>query len=553
MEAARHPTTHAPQRWQVRDILLLGFPIGITVATWLLFVYSRAPGTSAALHGFPLDDTWIHLVYARNLVEQGGFYYNDGTAETGTTSPLWVVLLAGVYALTGRGPAAGVVLGVKLLSLVFGIAGIVMIYRMSRAFDEHHGIALLAACLAGIDPSLTFARASGMEVSLFLFLTLSALHYAGRARPLAAGTAAGLAVVARPEGVVLFPILLALLLRPVARAQPGHARRVLVACLLAIAPGIAYSGFCLYATGAPLPNTFYAKFSLHGSTVCESLRFGWRHYVHENLGYFTLETGSILALLGLLRLVSRYGLLGLATPLAGAVLFAAPLLSRVFAPGHYFYWERWLTPSFAFLILLMASGVGEIRAGVPSLRRLLLGGRRLLSATCVQSAPEERSRHPVPGIVWAALAWAACALLVLPLPRLLRLRSELYAWNTQNIEEMNVALGRWVNANLAPDAVIAVVDAGALRYFGQRKTLDLFGLNNHRFVRRSFGENMRLLKSLGVRYLILVPALLDGFDEHTLRLLALHPIHSVRAEHYTICDAPQDVMTVYQLGSALPD
>ena len=63
----------------------------------LVFLLDAAPGTRAALDGLPLDDAWIHLVYARSLAAFEGFAYNPGALETGFASPLWVVLLAPLH------------------------------------------------------------------------------------------------------------------------------------------------------------------------------------------------------------------------------------------------------------------------------------------------------------------------------------------------------------------------------------------------------------------------------------------------------------------------
>jgi hypothetical protein len=509
-----------------RERLLLAIPATIAVLTWLLFVGDRRPGTAAALQGFPLDDAWIHLVYARNLAEHGGFYYNDGQPETGMTSPLWVVVMAGVYALTPHGAADPVVIGAKLCALVFGVAGVVVLYWLVRRLGEPPVIALLAASIAAADPSLTFARAAGMEVPLFIFLSLGALYSAVRGRVVAAGCAAGLSVVARPEGIVLFPLLILLLLRGEVRSRPGFARRLAVASVLAAAPALAYSGFCLYATGAPLPNTYYAKFAVQGSKLIDALLFGWRHYVHDNLSYFTVESGSLAALLGVYRIVRRAGWAGALVIAAGVVLFVAPLGSRSFAPGHYFYWERWLIPSFPFFIIAMAAGVAAVADGLSS----ALAGIR--------------TRQPVS----VALAAGFCALLLASLPRTLQERSDLYAWNAQNIEEMNVTLGRWIDTHMPPEAVIAVVDAGALRYFGRRTTYDFFGLNTHALVRRSLPDKLALLERLGTSHVVAVPGY---FSDEVMRHLALEPVYTVSAAHYTICDAPQDVMTIYQRGRPL--
>ena len=63
------------------------------LATAVYFLSDSAPGTNAALVGLPLDDAWIHLVYARSLAALHGFAFNPGQLETGSTSPLWTLLL----------------------------------------------------------------------------------------------------------------------------------------------------------------------------------------------------------------------------------------------------------------------------------------------------------------------------------------------------------------------------------------------------------------------------------------------------------------------------
>ena len=46
-----------------------------------------------------------------------------------------------------------------------------------------------------------------------------------------------------------------------------------------------------------------------------------------------------------------------------------------------------------------------------------------------------------------------------------------------DIEALHVTAGLWVDEHLAPDALVATHDAGAIRFFGQRPVLDVWG--NH--------------------------------------------------------------------------
>src|SRR5512141_132863 len=49
--------------------------------------------------GFPLDDTWIHLTYARNLAEHGEWAFRLGERSAASTSPFWTFLLGVGYFL----------------------------------------------------------------------------------------------------------------------------------------------------------------------------------------------------------------------------------------------------------------------------------------------------------------------------------------------------------------------------------------------------------------------------------------------------------------------
>lgn len=66
----------------------------LNVALATRYLFDGSPGTNAALRGMPLDDAFIHVVYAGSIAEEGKFAYNPSEPETGATSPLWAVLLA---------------------------------------------------------------------------------------------------------------------------------------------------------------------------------------------------------------------------------------------------------------------------------------------------------------------------------------------------------------------------------------------------------------------------------------------------------------------------
>src|SRR5439155_13135021 len=71
-----------------RDDLLI-----VLAALVPLALYMTREARIAGAAGFPLDDSWIHLHFARNLASGAGFSYNPGVPVAGSTAPLWTLLL----------------------------------------------------------------------------------------------------------------------------------------------------------------------------------------------------------------------------------------------------------------------------------------------------------------------------------------------------------------------------------------------------------------------------------------------------------------------------
>ena len=59
----------------------------------------------------PLDDAFIHFVYARAVFESFGLHYNPGEAQAGFSSLLWVLLLAPGIAVGIWAPLFAKILG----------------------------------------------------------------------------------------------------------------------------------------------------------------------------------------------------------------------------------------------------------------------------------------------------------------------------------------------------------------------------------------------------------------------------------------------------------
>ena len=123
-------------------------------------------------------------------------------------------------------------------------------------------------------------------------------------------------------------------------------------------------------------------------------------------------------------------------------------------------------------------GAGRALPGARPFRRALLGAppaaRRRRGARSASSAFSRGLAAP------GGPRAPSASLLLVGLALRLPAEADAYAWGVQNINAMQVALGRWVAARTPPDTLIALNDVGALSYFGQRRVIDLVGLGHAR-------------------------------------------------------------------------
>jgi hypothetical protein len=476
-------------------------------AAWLL------GGGPHARTGFPLDDAWIHRVYARSFAHLQGFAYNPGQQETGATSPLWAIVSAPAHALQIAGDNA-VVLAVKAIGLLAALAALFALATLTRRLSGSRTAGIVAACVLAADPRLAFAALSGMETPLALALWLGGTAALVADRRAAGLLLLGLGVTARPE-MALVAALTALPTLVMGWLESGGRRRLTRDAGVALLPAALWAIFCLSATGRPLPATFYVKsvgFDLGG----DSLRLAWDLLAQNGpLTASTLLIGAAaLAVLLRRRRDHATDTAGLSLLLAPVIYLLAVVASRQIGLSGY-YWTRWADPPALALTAAAGAGFGAAIARAPgllSVRRrttgLVLGCVLLFAALagCLGAWGERRSRLESDG---AAIA------------------------------RMNVQPALWLRSATPAGAVVGVNDAGALRYFSDRRVLDLIGLNLHG---RAFGRTT--LNDLYQRmdWIAVFPAtwsstnLMDGFEERR--------VYTIPLAEYTVCDCPNQTTLV---------
>jgi hypothetical protein len=436
--------------------------IGSCIVGWLATrgIVART-GEPAA----PLDDSFIHLQYARRLAEGHFFSYVAGEGYTsGATSPLWPVILAPFHALGLR--------GVSLLDAAWAFGTLahaavaVETYRLAERLAGR-AAAVGAALMCILFGAFAWFAWSGMETVPFAWALMRAARVSadfcepakapsGRLRPTEAGLLAMAMIgpLLRPEGVIASVVVaIALAVRP-RNGSPW--RRLLAVAALAgplIVPLIhfAFTGHATSSTTSVkwlAANPYYPGPQLWAAIGANvRLLFGSLLDGGEWTAVFVPEHFALPLFLGVVAL-----------PLAAYrrkapyhALFVAAVALGTLIPCSYlsFLWNRvrYIWPFAGAWFVLIACFAREAGDLVRLARPRLTFITPLLTGL-------------VAGALAMKLSWALSDL----------------AQSSHAIQRQQVALGRWAAENLPEDARIGVNDTGAIAYLSGRRTFDVVGL-----------------------------------------------------------------------------
>ncbi|HET6262310.1 MAG TPA: hypothetical protein VFG99_08740, partial [Chloroflexia bacterium] len=363
--------------------------------------------------------------------------------------------------------------GVALAGTVACSVGIVALttWLVRRLLPGHPAWSLLPSALLAVDAALlTYgARGSGIEAVPFAFLALAPVAALWAAPVVGwravAGVLLGLASLTRPEGLLVAALVLG------ARAwldrRDGLPYGKLLAWSLVPFLGmvVPYQLWRITFYGYPFPNTFYAKTGASLAVVGRGAAYAWQF-----AGRHWLLVALALACLGLLvwAWVSRRRKQGTAPSNFDDISLKAPNhglaatmgllavvygLYVVYVGGDWFPSERFFVPLLAPMSLLAAVGAYALVSRLPR------GSRRAVGTALL-------------GVV--VVAYAGDALWQQ------RPGGEL----ADDTHRHNIYIDRWGSAaiwlreNTQPDTWTAARAAGAIAYYSQRPTIDMFGLND---------------------------------------------------------------------------
>jgi len=457
-------------------------------------------------HGV-IDDTYIHIQYADNMITRGEYSFNVGYVAYGTTSPLWVLLLAALGSIFGGGEY--LVACSRILSWLGGGVAVVVVFGLARAI----GVAALTAWMC----ALTLAThawhvrwtALSMETSSAVLVVaaagiawLGAPHSPRKAWLL--GFAMAIAALVRPEAYLLVPVYVLSFLS-IRRREWSCLVRTLAIYAALIAPWLAFAKLHL---GQFLPLTAGAKsggLSLNPIALVQRLEPVAKISGGTEGVLLLAILASIVVLRGRAKVLSdqcRFPLLWIVALPVAFVVFDVQILSRYLL----------LTTPFALVLGFVAL---EDLAG--RLGRAASGRRALVTATAI--------------IVVTLNIALYFGFVVGP--------SRAFSRDlTHNLKH----LALHIKNHSDDDAVVAAIDIGYLGFYSKRRVLDLGGLVDTAAARVMRGHTYEEVVQQGlyldlaafprVDFLIdraTAPNLLDGrvFGNHRLEAIRVEPMENL--------------------------
>ena len=437
--------------------------------------YSQA--RAGTMLSAPLDDTFIHFQYAKQLANGEFLRFNDGDSPTtGATSLLYMFLLAPGWLLGFRGLNLLIWAWIinSALHVRAGVALFQLLRRVSGGYSAGaYGGMLVFLCCG----PLLWGVFSQMEIALFsalIMLTLEAAH-ALSAEDTARGEASttgrwttrrrlllwgSLMAITRPEGALLAGGLTLWLLwrhlgaRPAETGWRRHLRDGLP-WLWPLASGVALTLLFAALTGRlgtnanvkstlnllPFESTRYWESSLRHLPMTLEIML-------EKLPAFTAPVTTTLCFLGLAGWAARgkprrpgAGLLVLGWLLLLTLFFAFIMARR----DHF---DRYYLPYMGLLVAAIFWPLCRLAASRASLRLM----------------PAFLSALLLPFMGPVALHWA-----------------QRYGDNCRDLAHQHFKAAAWVDKNIPATASIAVNDAGAIPYLTGRYTFDIVGLGHNAF------------------------------------------------------------------------
>lgn len=473
-----------PEKWRLLvlvGLLALSFLIPVIFILTLYLKYS--------IFGFPLDDPWIHLQFAKNFIDYGTFsFYKGQLVTSGSTSPIYTLLLAVFYFAFGNEFFISYLLGIS-----FAVGSVYFFYLLVKTeFKDFSIFVIIITALYVIQPKINLIAVSGMETTMFIFLIIASIYFYRNMNKFLLGLFLGFTIWCRPDGFVIW---IAILLDHIYKnlAHPPKEKKVvkqeekksrfddiplvetvpkekekkvteikkepffkkfldknlLIAFGLAIGIVLVYFLFNLLLSGSIFPNTYKAKIEYYKFNQFSNF------LTNELIPFFTSYDSIILFILFIVSLI---------------------FLIIDIKNKHY-------SNSFFYIIFIIGF-VLLYSIKLPFLHRFGRYMMPVIPALYIAASfgiinlinyLTDKYNKKFNLKINTALHIFIAAMIVVSVIKIIKNIDEFCELSKYH-NDRHVAAGKWINQNTEPTDIIATHDIGAIGFYGNRKIIDMVGL-----------------------------------------------------------------------------
>jgi hypothetical protein len=408
-----------------------------------LYLLGVTAGLSIAFRNWAYDDPYITYRYAENIVHGLGMVYNPGERLLSTTTPLFTLLLAFLRLFSAN--LHDLAIGIGAFSL--GVGGLCL-WDLANCSGLRLGRWAVLLFYPTFPLLVTTLSA---ETCLYIALCLGTVACYQRARYNLAALTAALAVLTRPDALVLTGTLIIhflysqrmniRLFRQELSRLPWQAAGIFCLVLL---PWVIFAWFYF---GSPVPTTLFAKQQQASLQDTVSFVPGLLTILSQFRGWNYLIT-ALLALVGVISSLRLLPALHWLTAWAVLYFITFGILE---VPSYSWYYAP-LVPAF---ILAFAAGLDRLPGFLQDLQRKLFDG---------ENQPFQMTIRYFP-----------------PLLLLLLLSAQLaHLWQVRLTPDTRFpiyhAAGQWLRLHSMPGSTVGTLEVGIIGYTSGLPMIDFSGL-----------------------------------------------------------------------------
>ena len=395
---------------------------------------------------FTIDDAFISFRYAKNLFLNQEIVFNIGeTPVEGYSNFLWVMWMTLSFVFNIE-----IVFFSKISGLIFCHLSVLILYKLAFRLSKSKNLSYLVILFYVITPNIALWSVGGLETSLFTFLLLVSVYLfiidisVRKNHILKLSPFSFLALsLTRHEGVVLFALTLIFFTYLLIKSNEiNKNRRFLLLFCYGGSFIITYAPYFLWRIAYYnniFPHTFVAK-----QTGFDLLLFFQRLIFYLPLIIFLLPTFSIIVFYGIkrssyrIRNENQQYIILITLTLSIILLFLTSWM-----PGY-----RFTVPIIPLVYLLLPKPLYFLLTTYRSKIKLRILSENFKFITvaiiCIINFSQIFTFYPF---------------------------VDLYG---VGIRECNNALGKWINGNSSENESLAVWDAGAIPFYSNLRTIDIY-------------------------------------------------------------------------------